>query len=130
MKLWIILAPVAVVGCLAACTTVDSAGPSGATASQPGAEPTPSPAASAETQAFVGWFIYDPLAPNWTIKELAIDAETYRLSLRAKQFRVEVIQQYTTRLQELLMLHVHDHGSLPVTNQENPPPRLGRLSPL
>lgn len=48
----------------------------------------------------------------------------------ATQFRVEVNQQYTTRWQELLMLHVHDHGSLPVTNQENPPPRLGRLSPL
>ena len=32
--------------------------------------------------------IYDPLAPNWTIKEQAIDAETYRLSLRAKHFRV------------------------------------------
>ena len=34
------------------------------------------------------YIIYDPLAPNWTIKEQAIDAETYRLSLRAKHFRV------------------------------------------
>lgn len=48
----------------------------------------------------------------------------------ATQFRVEVNQQYTTRYQELLMLHVHDFGALPAINQLNPPPRLGRLSPL
>jgi hypothetical protein len=48
----------------------------------------------------------------------------------AARFRVEVNQQYTSRYQELLMLHVADHGSLPVVNQEDPPPRLGRLSPL
>lgn len=48
----------------------------------------------------------------------------------AVQFRVEVNQQYTTRWQELLMVHVHDHGHLPVVNQADPPPRLGRLSPL
>ncbi len=48
----------------------------------------------------------------------------------AAQFRVEVNQQYTSRYQELLMVHVADHGTLPVVNQANPPPRLGRLSPL
>jgi hypothetical protein len=48
----------------------------------------------------------------------------------ATQFRVEVNQQYTSRHAELLMLHVHDHGALPLVNLENPPPRLGRLSPL
>ncbi len=48
----------------------------------------------------------------------------------AVRFRTEVNQQYTTRYQELLMLHVADHGSLPVVNQEDPPVRLGRLSPL
>ena len=48
----------------------------------------------------------------------------------AARFRTEVNQQYTTRYQELLMLHVADHGSLPVVNQEDPPVRLGRLSPL
>ncbi len=47
----------------------------------------------------------------------------------AVKFRVEVNQQYTTRWQELLMVHVHDHGALPVENQKDPPPRLGRLSP-
>ena len=45
-------------------------------------------------------------------------------------FRTEVNQQYTSRHLELLMLHVADHGSLPVVNQADPPPRLGRLSPL
>jgi hypothetical protein len=48
----------------------------------------------------------------------------------AVRFRTEVNQQYTTRYQELLMLHVADHGSLPVVNQDDPPVRLGRLSPL
>jgi hypothetical protein len=48
----------------------------------------------------------------------------------AVRFRTEVNQQYTTRYQELLMLHVADHGSLPVVNAADPPVRLGRLSPL
>jgi hypothetical protein len=48
----------------------------------------------------------------------------------AARFRIEVNQQYTTRHLELLMLHVADHGSLPVVNAADPPPRLGRLSPL
>jgi hypothetical protein len=48
----------------------------------------------------------------------------------AVRFRTEVNQQYTTRYQELLMLHVADYGSLPVVNQADPPVRLGRLSPL
>jgi hypothetical protein len=46
------------------------------------------------------------------------------------RFRYEVNQQYTTRYQELLMLHVADHGTLPVVNAADPPVRLGRLSPL
>ncbi len=45
-------------------------------------------------------------------------------------FRYEVNQQYATRYQELLMLHVADHGALPIVNQADPPARLGRLSPL
>lgn len=48
----------------------------------------------------------------------------------ATQFRVEINQQYTTRYQELLMLHVHDHGGVPAGNVGKPLPRLGRLSPL
>lgn len=45
------------------------------------------------------------------------------------QFRVEVNTQYRTRWFELLMVHQHDHGSLPPDNAKNPPPALGRLSP-
>lgn len=48
----------------------------------------------------------------------------------AVQFRVEINQQYTTRYQELLMLHVHDHGQVPQGNAGRPLPTLGRLSPL
>ena len=48
----------------------------------------------------------------------------------ATRFRVEINQQYTSRYQELLMLHVADHGSLPAANAADPPARLGRLSPL
>ncbi len=48
----------------------------------------------------------------------------------ATQFRVEINQQYTTRYQELLMLHVHDHGAVPAGNVGKPLPTLGRLSPL
>lgn len=47
----------------------------------------------------------------------------------ATQFRVEVNQQYTTRYQELLMVHVHDYGDVPAGNKGKPLPRLGRLSP-
>jgi hypothetical protein len=47
----------------------------------------------------------------------------------ATRFRCEVNQQYTTRYQELLMLHVAEHGELPEVNQADPPVRLGRLSP-
>jgi len=31
--------------------------------------------------------IYDPLAPNWSIEEKALNEQTYYLSLRAKSFR-------------------------------------------
>jgi len=48
----------------------------------------------------------------------------------AARFRYEINQQYTTRHLELLMLHVADYGSLPAANAADPPPRLGRLSPL
>ena len=47
----------------------------------------------------------------------------------AAQFRVEINQQYTTRYQELLMVHVHDTGDVPPGNKGKPMPKLGRLSP-
>lgn len=42
-------------------------------------------------------------------------------------FRYEVTMQYMSRYQELLMLHLADHGELPPDNREDPA-RLGRLS--
>ena len=39
-------------------------------------------------QAALLYLIYDPLAPNWTIKERKIDENTYHLSLQAKRYRV------------------------------------------
>ena len=48
----------------------------------------------------------------------------------AVQFRYEINMQYLTRYRELLMLHVADHGELPLVNREDPPANLGRLSPL
>jgi len=44
----------------------------------------------------------------------------------AVAFRFEVTTAYLSRYQELLMLHVAEHGVLP---RCNPPQNLGRLSP-
>jgi hypothetical protein len=44
------------------------------------------------------------------------------------RFRCEVNMQYTSRMQELLMVHVADHGELPRDNRGMRLP-LGRLSP-
>jgi len=38
--------------------------------------------------AVAAYVVYDPLAPNWTIEEKILDGESYRLSMRAKSFRV------------------------------------------
>ena len=108
--------PLAALACvLSACTTVNSVNQSGEVLSQPGAEPVPGVAVSAETGAVAGglliwghpvsafglpgevfnpqnsallYIIYDPLAPNWTIKEKLVSPDMYHLSLRAKHFRV------------------------------------------
>jgi hypothetical protein len=48
---------------------------------------------------------------------------------RAARFRYEVNMQYTTRHQELLMLYMADHGSLPVENTDVDKRQLGRLRP-
>lgn len=54
------------------------------------------------------YYVYDPLAPNWTIEEKLIDAETYALSLRAKSFRIggdgEAYQILKRRAEELSRL--------------------------
>jgi hypothetical protein len=44
------------------------------------------------------------------------------------RFRCEVNMQYTSRAQELLMVHVADHGALPRDNRDMRLP-LGRLHP-
>ena len=108
--------PLAILACgLAACTTVDSVKQSGEIVSRPGAEVPSDATVSAETLTIAGglliwrhpvsmfglpgeifnprhsallYIIYDPLAPNWTIRERALNAETYHLSLRAKHFRI------------------------------------------
>jgi uncharacterized protein YceK len=104
-------------GCAAMIDSVKPP-PSGETTSSPGIEITPTLAVSEETAIVSGamfilglpsivtdtlglpgqifnpkhsallYMIYDPLAPNWTIKELTADGETFHLSLRAKHFRV------------------------------------------
>ncbi len=43
-------------------------------------------------------------------------------------FRHELTHGYLSRWEELLMVHVHDHGDLPVGNQERDRP-AGRLAP-
>ena len=39
-------------------------------------------------QSALLYLIYDPMAPNWTIKETRLDVSTYHLSLQAKRYRV------------------------------------------
>lgn len=52
------------------------------------------------------YVIYDPLAPNWTIKERALTGDTYFLSLRAKSFRtggdgeaIQIVKRRALQLQ-------------------------------
>jgi hypothetical protein len=45
------------------------------------------------------------------------------------QFRYEINMQYLSRHRELLMLHVADHGTLPLANTDVNSQRLGRLHP-
>ena len=47
---------------------------------------------------------------------------------RASKFRYEFTSNYQSRWDELLMLHVHDHGQLP-DHQRAEENRVGRLSP-
>jgi hypothetical protein len=47
----------------------------------------------------------------------------------AALFRTEVTSQYLSRYEELLMVHVADHGRLPPGNAADARRRLGRLTP-
>ena len=44
--------------------------------------------AVAGAAAAVLYYVYDPLAPNWSIEEKPLTDDTYYLALRAKSFRV------------------------------------------
>ena len=61
--------------------------------------------AVAGAAAAVLYVVYDPLAPNWRIEETPLTDDTYRLSLRAKSFRVggdgEAIQVVKRRALQL-----------------------------
>ncbi|MES2897489.1 MAG: hypothetical protein V4759_15795 [Pseudomonadota bacterium] len=46
-----------------------------------------------------------------------------------ERFRTEVTAQYLSRYEELLMIHVADHGGLPTGNAAESRRRIGRLSP-
>lgn len=56
------------------------------------------------------YYVYDPLAPNWSFEEKRINEDTYQISLKAKSFRVggdgeamQIIQRRARYLQ-------HEHG--------------------
>ena len=59
------------------------------------------------------YVIYDPLAPNWSIKERPLNADTYHLFLRAKSYRTggdgEAMQIVRRRAQQLQ--HEKGYGS-------------------
>lgn len=58
----------------------------------------------------------------------ALAREIDRHGARATQFRYEFTSNYRSRWDELLMLHLHDHGELP-EHQAAEARRVGRLSP-
>ena len=52
------------------------------------------------------YIIYDPLAPNWTIKERVLSADTYHLAMTAKSFRtggdgeaIQIVKRRALQLQ-------------------------------
>lgn len=57
------------------------------------------------SQSALLYIIYDPLAPNWSIKERALGKDSYYVSLRAKSFRTggdgEAIQIIKRRAMQL-----------------------------
>ncbi len=62
--------------------------------------------AISSTQAAILYIVYDPLAPNWTIKERALNQDTYYFALTAKSFRtggdgesIQIIKRRALQLQ-------------------------------
>ncbi len=58
----------------------------------------------------------------------ALQREIDRHGGAATQFRYEFTSNYRSRWDELLMLHIHDHGELPA-HQADEAARVGRLNP-
>lgn len=58
----------------------------------------------------------------------ALEREMERHGAAATRFRYEFTSNYRSRWDELLMLHLHDHGSLP-PHQADQAQRVGRLDP-
>ena len=58
----------------------------------------------------------------------ALDDELQFLGKKATKFRYEFTSNYRSRWDELLMLHLCDHGQLP-GHQRDEERRIGRLSP-
>ena len=58
----------------------------------------------------------------------ALEREVERHGSAAALFRYEFTSNYRSRWDELLMLHLHDHGALP-PHQADEANRVGRLSP-
>ena len=57
------------------------------------------------SQSALLYIIYDPLAPNWSIKEKALGKDSYYISLRAKSFRtggdgeaIQILKRRATQL--------------------------------
>ena len=86
--------------------------------------------------------VYQLSEPNGTIFFIGYAGGRTRFGLRSElerwlkdrmgnptQFRYEINMQYISRHRELLMLHVADHGGLPLANNDMNPQKLGRLHP-
>ncbi|MCS5689055.1 MAG: hypothetical protein VX785_09145 [Actinomycetota bacterium] len=58
----------------------------------------------------------------------ALEQEIEFHGTEATHFRYEFTSNYRSRWDELLMLHLHDHGQLP-DHQRDEEGRVGRLSP-
>ena len=63
-------------------------------------------AIASPTQAALLYIIYDPLAPNWSIQEQVLSADTYHFALRAKSFRtggdgeaIQIVKRRALQLQ-------------------------------
>jgi hypothetical protein len=88
------LFPVVICIALAACGTTQKAIPnSGSITPNANFQLTPNTSVTFESVVYAAavgaviYVVYDPLAPNWSLEEKALNEDTFYLSLRAKSFR-------------------------------------------